>query len=524
ETKLIGAEKREADIALNLAMLRQQLDVAGKNRESSLGGKCPLLGVRCREVEGGLERHFEEECRALEKRILEGEAELEKTQGFIEELKHCREKLREIETAKRIAKEREAEAKGYLAALEDILKAAGLSLKQMYFERGEAERAIRAALFDDALRLRSKADAAEKAIRQERDKLLGEEKQKEAERAGIVERLKNAQEGIRRAKEMEREAEAAHESIKKAYEQIEQLKGRADIESRKLLEFEGLDAHIDKNRGIMEAEQSAHDDYMANIRLGETLEAATKAVAQREKELKDAQAALEAVTERLKQAQSAYNKEAHEQAIEKAEQAASELYAARARLEAAEAEAVRLEAEVKAKKKSLERAEEAAQGIAGCEANAEILKRIQRLLSLAGERIASAYREELGRRANSIYASVAGEGGLEWVTNYELELTTDGRRRSFKQLSGGEQMTAALSVRLSLLDSLWRGGFGFFDEPTVNLDRQRRENLAAVLPQMLRGFAQAFVISHDDTFEAMSESVVYIEKSGGQSGAPSRLS
>jgi exonuclease SbcC len=54
----------------------------------------------------------------------------------------------------------------------------------------------------------------------------------------------------------------------------------------------------------------------------------------------------------------------------------------------------------------------------------------------------------------------------------------------------------------------------FFDEPTTNLDRERRERLAQQIGQ-IRNFDQLFVISHDDTFE---ENVDYnIQVNGKQS-------
>ena len=72
--------------------------------------------------------------------------------------------------------------------------------------------------------------------------------------------------------------------------------------------------------------------------------------------------------------------------------------------------------------------------------------------------------------------------------------------RTFAQLSGGEQMSAALAVRLALLKKLSTLNLAFFDEPTQNMDELRRMNLAEQI-RRVRGFDQLIVISHDDTFE-----------------------
>jgi exonuclease SbcC len=79
-------------------------------------------------------------------------------------------------------------------------------------------------------------------------------------------------------------------------------------------------------------------------------------------------------------------------------------------------------------------------------------------------------------------------------------LEEGGYDRPFINLSGGEQMAAALSVRLALLKQLSDIRIAFFDEPTTNMDAERRENLAAEIGQ-IKHFDQLFVISHDDTFE-----------------------
>jgi DNA repair protein SbcC/Rad50 len=51
----------------------------------------------------------------------------------------------------------------------------------------------------------------------------------------------------------------------------------------------------------------------------------------------------------------------------------------------------------------------------------------------------------------------------------------------------------------------------FFDEPTTNMDRPRRESLAEAIGN-IRSFRQLFVISHDDTFEKVTENVILINR------------
>ena len=72
-------------------------------------------------------------------------------------------------------------------------------------------------------------------------------------------------------------------------------------------------------------------------------------------------------------------------------------------------------------------------------------------------------------------------------------------------------MSAALAVRLAVLKVLTKIDFAFFDEPTTNLDSERRKNLSSCI-QNIRGFKQLFVISHDDTFEENADYSIHFTK------------
>jgi exonuclease SbcC len=77
-------------------------------------------------------------------------------------------------------------------------------------------------------------------------------------------------------------------------------------------------------------------------------------------------------------------------------------------------------------------------------------------------------------------------------------------------------MAAALAVRLALLRETSTIDVAFFDEPTANLDGERRANLARQILNV-KGFSQLFVISHDDTFEQDTDHVVRVWKEDGVS-------
>src|SRR5206468_8148229 len=115
--------------------------------------------------------------------------------------------------------------------------------------------------------------------------------------------------------------------------------------------------------------------------------------------------------------------------------------------------------------------------------------------------------------ANQLFREISGnaELTLRWGEDYGISLEEAGFERPFISLSGGEQMAAALAVRLALLKQLSDIRLAFFDEPTTNMDAERRENLAQQIGQV-NDFDQLFIISHDDTFEENVDHILHIER------------
>jgi exonuclease SbcC len=136
----------------------------------------------------------------------------------------------------------------------------------------------------------------------------------------------------------------------------------------------------------------------------------------------------------------------------------------------------------------------------------------------SSEFIVNEFIGEISKDASNIYSEIMDDYtcGLKWQNDYDIEIESAGEMKSFRQLSGGERMSAALAVRLALLKALSSCDFIFLDEPTQNMDEIRREKLSQEIMN-IRGFKQVFVISHDDTFNEKYANVITIEKTDGES-------
>jgi exonuclease SbcC len=144
--------------------------------------------------------------------------------------------------------------------------------------------------------------------------------------------------------------------------------------------------------------------------------------------------------------------------------------------------------------------------------NCQFIKDARFFFNQASPRITRFYLAEISQEADGIFRELMNRQNvaLEWTEDYDIVVQEDGHKRNFKSLSGGEQMCAALAVRLAILRTLSDLDIAFFDEPTTNMDRPRRQQLAEAIGN-LKSFRQLFVISHDDTFENMSN-LIHIQR------------
>ena len=152
------------------------------------------------------------------------------------------------------------------------------------------------------------------------------------------------------------------------------------------------------------------------------------------------------------------------------------------------------------------------------EGQSALLEAIRNVLRKAGPYITAALVQQISHNAARLFGDIMQDytRRLLWGQDYGITLEVNGHERAFAQLSGGEQMAAALSVRLALLREMSSIDIAFFDEPTTNLDEARRESLAQQILDV-KGFKQLFVISHDDTFEQATENLIRVGKVDGKS-------
>jgi exonuclease SbcC len=315
------------------------------------------------------------------------------------------------------------------------------------------------------------------------------------------------------------EIEAAREGdLRQKLSNIESNLERLESDRRILVEqletYKDFDSQWAEVSRVRDITADAHRIYLTNETLAALVGEREKQVDDAAKQAEDVESLITESDERFKTAESNYDRQRHSATRSTLVGLQNQQAELSARLDASRRRANELEAEVL-------RLSEIKRLIQGefsekerLEKSAELITFIRDTLKEAAPLVARNYVYHVSLEANTMFREITGnaEHTLKWAEDYGIQLEEDGYERPFVSMSGGEQMAAALSVRLALLKQLTDIRIAFFDEPTTNMDAERRENLAMQLAGLIKHFDQLFVISHDDTFEGYVDNVVTVER------------
>lgn len=268
-------------------------------------------------------------------------------------------------------------------------------------------------------------------------------------------------------------------------------------------------------RAALNEHADAHDRYLKHEVVAGQLEARGAELATARQLAARAEAAVASAAAALREARANFDPAALATALKARDAALGLVRQLAERAARMQADAERLASDVEALRQVRADLEAAQAGIARVTLFEDRTEFIRRLLRDAGPQVTEVLLASVSDSADEIYSDIMGAPGgrLRWAADYDIVLGRGGLERRFGQLSGGEQMAAALAVRLALLRDLLNLDIAFFDEPTQHLDAERRENLAQQI-LAVRGFSQLVVISHDDTFERHIDNILRVTHTG----------
>lgn len=158
---------------------------------------------------------------------------------------------------------------------------------------------------------------------------------------------------------------------------------------------------------------------------------------------------------------------------------------------------------IKDKKKSLEK----------LKMKLELTKAFRERIKSMGKEVSKNMLKEIEILATENFRKITGRGEKVIWSNedkdkYSVYLSGDRGELRFEQLSGGEQVAVAISIRGAMSELFTESRFSIFDEPTNNLDSERRKSLADSIGEILKNLEQSIIVTHDDTFREMAQKVI----------------
>jgi len=519
------------------------LATARETRARVEGGLCPFLIEPCKNVaEKGegltLESYFDSQIALAAEAVAASRAMLDEAQALLDQAAAAQRQLqdeagalarlalareqrqaaeRERDEAQRLereladAPERLHAAQERAAALEQALPAL-----QRAAERAggldAAQRSLQAAT-QRLWQTRSRLERLERELErlpELRQQLQEAERRREqlGDVRGIVAELR------RRAEE----APALQECATQLREEQAALASAVERLALELAPFADVDERLACAYAARDRYQPDYETFVANQALAAMLDDRRDTCRRHEELVERQQELAEQAARELAAAEAAYDPEQHEAARRDSADLANRLGAARSDLQHARETLSSLDMEIQQLQvKEQERVRCEAE-IAELAEAGSLVERMRGHIRAAGPRIAQTKLQRLSELASKLFGEILGDATarLEWAGDYEVILHQRGHRRSFRQLSGGEQMCAALAIRLALLKETSEVRIAFLDEPTTNMDDTRRANLARQLAA-LKGFEQMVVISHDDTFDGLYGHVLRVAKVDGAS-------
>lgn len=518
-------EKSLARAREEYEVLKSRIQALEKNRKQSEGGLCPFLNSPCLNVEGNLDEYF---CSQIEETRNKMQSLSERGQMLKLEFSEAQ-KARDILITMRAEKERLLDLASSILKLEKDNQRLFDEASKLPVRR-EAENLIRESgipfdkkdcLFNDIDSILISLEgfleqSAEK--RHAEEKALLEEINERSDRLARTESdYQNAEKRLKQISIREDELGREEAAVREEAERSRKMQEQADSIKTNLDSYTGLNEELEKARDEQSGCRTDYETYMkykSEADKTEVLEFDKKRVIDQITENSDQIKRLQSARDQLL---SGFNPEEYlklKDDLDKTRQehAAEKQILIERRKDYDEHKSLLGVMEITIKEIEVLEKEMAAD-----HRTMNLLNIVRSVLNSAGPPIARIYLENLSREANDLYRQVSRENViLEWREGYDVALMDnfDGRKRErvFRQFSGGEQMTAALAIRLALLKQQSRVNVGFFDEPTANLDSERRMNLAETIPLVTGGFSQIFIISHDDTFDAMTDNVIHLQK------------
>jgi exonuclease SbcC len=539
EKPVLVAQREELTARQN--RLEGNIEGYVNSRAQSAGGQCPLLHQRCLNIERlgmvSLESYFDTQ---LMKEHTELESVLQQKQSVIQREQQIEKYVENLGKLAMFTDKRES-YKEHLQPIVDEIAEFENDIKQLMQELTEL------ANLDSAISTTRKNHEESKIAVEQVGKLPGlyeqvqsykeqiekggttldELRQELAELKGSDTLLKQTEAELLALNDPRSRSKAQQHIVEQEGLYTEKLHGEeqrlAQVQEQiaqldtQLAVYNELDSAITQQEARRLSSQSGYQNYLKNEDVARQLPERERAYQQQLRKASQAVEQLQAASQAFHNADAVFDEHELQAVHEEVERLKHNLVSLKSAIDSNLRDIERLVGQITQAEALLEELKVAQQEQQTLEDLNAMMIQFRGYIKEAAPFVLKAMLADISAEANRIFGEIMGDrtAQLSWQNDYEIVLRRQSTNRTFAQLSGGEQMSAALSIRLALLKKLSTLNLAFFDEPTQNMDELRRMNLAEQI-RRVRGFDQLLVISHDDTFEQGLDSIVRLSKEHGE--------
>lgn len=482
--------EKEQNISLGRAN-----DEAYKKLQSSI---CPFLNENCKNLSGKDINNFF----------------LERRKRYVEIITDKKHQLEELEV-KLKDKEKIVEMKTILNRLnhEIELKISEIEVDQAKFQRGEEKLKNKKLEYENWKLINSIKNREEILAKntQLETKIENENSEKD-----IIERdkIKNIlNEDIERGKELKEKIEEKLLEIKELSLKEKEIRNSIEENKPALVKYQELSEEVEKYETLLNSLKESNELYLENYKKAlekESLEVEKERLKEKESQEEKVLETLRENLLKLENSIVSLNKgELEKIQVEKDEKVAEireKLGGINGEIKNLNDKLVKIKEHeniIRDKKKNLER----------LKMKLELTKAFRERIKSMGKEVSKNMLKEIEILATENFRKITGRGEKVIWSNedkdkYSVYLSGDRGELRFEQLSGGEQVAVAISIRGAMSELFTESRFSIFDEPTNNLDSERRKSLADSIGEILKNLEQSIIVTHDDTFREMAQKVI----------------
>ena len=496
EFKSIENDKKkiEGEIEKNIT-----LGIANKEAHEKLKSSiCPFLNENCKNLSGKDINNFF----------------LERRKRYVEIITDKKHQLEELEV-KLKDKEKIVEMKTILNRLnhEIELKISEIEVDQAKFQRGEEKLKNKKLEYENWKLINSIKNREEILAKntQLETKIENENSEKD-----IIERdkIKNIlNEDIERGKELKEKIENEILKINELSLKEEEIRDSIEENKPALVKYQELSEEVEKYETLLNSLKESNELYLENYKKAlekESLEVEKERLKEKESQEEKVLETLRENLLKLENSIVSLNKgELEKIQVEKDEKVAEireKLGGINGEIKNLNDKLVKIKEHeniIRDKKKNLER----------LKMKLELTKAFRERIKSMGKEVSKNMLKEIEILATENFRKITGRGEKVIWSNedkdkYSVYLSGDRGELRFEQLSGGEQVAVAISIRGAMSELFTESRFSIFDEPTNNLDSERRKSLADSIGEILKNLEQSIIVTHDDTFREMAQKVI----------------